>query len=52
MRVIARSSWRASAAISPRRLGGPVVHAIYRFAALVRYAIERRRPPQIELTEG
>jgi citrate/tricarballylate utilization protein len=31
---------------------GKFVHAIYRFAALVRYAIERRRPPQFELTEG
>jgi citrate/tricarballylate utilization protein len=31
---------------------GKFVHAIYRFAALVRYAIERRRPPQLELTEG
>ena len=31
---------------------GKFVHAIYRFAALVRYAIERRRPPPFELTEG
>jgi citrate/tricarballylate utilization protein len=31
---------------------GKFVHAIYRFAALVRYAIERRRPPPFGLTEA
>ena len=31
---------------------GKFVHAIYRVAALVRYAIERRRPPQLALPEG
>ena len=31
---------------------GKFVHAIYRVAALVRYAMERRRPPQLALPEG
>ena len=31
---------------------GKFVHAIYRVAALVRYAIERRRLPQVKLAEG
>jgi citrate/tricarballylate utilization protein len=30
---------------------GKFMHAIYRFAALVRYAIERRRPPQLQMSE-
>ena len=31
---------------------GKFIHAIYRFAALVRYAVERRRPLQFEIAEG
>jgi citrate/tricarballylate utilization protein len=31
---------------------GKFVHAVYRIGALVRYAIERRRPPQLALPEA
>lgn len=30
---------------------GKFIHAIYRFAALIRYAVERRRPLQFEVAD-